>query len=98
MTNLHSAPSNDANDANDAIDAACSVYCNSTLLQAVQMRQIFNDSKTFVDMPMLSDPSVVLTSFRALIDTAGGEVQNVTNSQLLDFVRPLIVILGLQAS
>lgn len=87
MTNLHSAPSNDANDANDAIDAACSVYCNSTLLQAVQMRQIFNDSKTFVDMPMLSDPSVVLTSFRALIDTAGGEVQNVTNSQLLDFVN-----------
>lgn len=35
-------------------NAGCThpVYCTGPLLDAVQRAQIFNDSKTFVDMPM----------------------------------------------
>jgi hypothetical protein len=36
------------------VEAACSVYCSGPLLAAVQLSGIFNDSKTFVDMPMLA--------------------------------------------
>ncbi|KAM9988691.1 hypothetical protein ACTFIY_004730 [Dictyostelium cf. discoideum] len=28
------------------------IYCNGTLLKTIQLTQVFNDSKTFVDMPM----------------------------------------------
>lgn len=35
-----------------AYQQACSIYCQGPLLQAVQSARIWNDSKTFVDMPM----------------------------------------------
>lgn len=37
----------------DYVEEACSVYCRGPVLEAVQLAGIFNDSKTFVDMPML---------------------------------------------
>ena len=48
------------------IDQACTVYCQGTLLNNVQMSQIFADSKTFVDMPMLQDPSAILDAYNQL--------------------------------
>ena len=49
-------------------EVACSsiVNCNNDVLRAVQLAGIFNDSKTFVDMPMRQSPEVVLSAFEAL--------------------------------
>jgi len=44
----------------------CPVFCHSDLLKAVQMGWIFNSSKTFVDMPMRSDPDVIEKKFHDL--------------------------------
>jgi hypothetical protein len=35
------------------------VLCSGPLLDAVQMRPLFNDSKTFVDMPLRFDANTV---------------------------------------
>jgi alpha,alpha-trehalase len=50
------------------VDRACSVYCGGPLLAAVQTADppLFNDSKTFVDMPLRVDPEDALTAFAAL--------------------------------
>ena len=45
---------------------ACAVYCSGLLLYHVQTMRLFNDSKTFVDMPMKSDPERILSSFAAV--------------------------------
>lgn len=37
----------------DYVEEACSVYCTGPVLEAVQLAGIFDDGKTFVDMPML---------------------------------------------
>jgi alpha,alpha-trehalase len=50
------------------IDAACTIYCEGPVLQAVQLSRIFNDSKTFVDMPMRYDPGQTLAAFDDLAD------------------------------
>jgi alpha,alpha-trehalase len=50
------------------IDAACTIYCEGPVLQAVQLSRIFNDSKTFVDMPMRYDPDQTLAAFNNLAD------------------------------
>lgn len=48
------------------VDAACSVYCDGPLLRTVQLYNLFNDSKYFVDMPMKSDPDEILQKFSDL--------------------------------
>lgn len=48
------------------IARACSVYCSGPILEAVQLSGIYNDSKTFVDMPMKFDPEVVTANFNSL--------------------------------
>jgi alpha,alpha-trehalase len=50
------------------INEACTIYCEGPVLNAVQLSQIYNDSKTFVDMPMRFDPNVTLAAFNALAD------------------------------
>ena len=55
-------------DEDNAIDRACAVYCEGPLLNAVQLAQLFNDSKTFVDMPMKLDPEPILEAFSKLAD------------------------------
>ena len=42
------------------------IYCNNTLLCTVQLSHIFQDSKTFVDKPLLQPVSVVLAAFEAM--------------------------------
>lgn len=41
-------------------EEACLVFCEGPLLNAVQTLALFNDSKTFVDMPMRADPQAIL--------------------------------------
>jgi alpha,alpha-trehalase len=45
------------------IERACAVYCEGDILHYVQISGIFNDSKTFVDMPMRVDPEEVTAAF-----------------------------------
>jgi alpha,alpha-trehalase len=47
---------------------ACSskVYCNNEILSTVQLSGIFNDSKTFVDMPIKTSVAQVLDAFNNL--------------------------------
>jgi alpha,alpha-trehalase len=47
------------------IDRACSVFCHGPILTAVQTVDppIYNDSKTFVDMPLAIEPEEALSMF-----------------------------------
>lgn len=45
---------------------SCDVFCRGPLLDAVQRAHIFEDSKHFVDMPMLYDPATTLKAFAQL--------------------------------
>ena len=60
------------------VTRACSVFCSGPVLQTVQLWQppLFNDSKTFVDMPLLEDPEVVTAAFLAAgLDAPGVSTQ-----------------------
>ncbi|KHN87722.1 Trehalase [Toxocara canis] len=41
------------------------IYCSGELLRAVNIHGIYNDSKTFVDMPMKQDPVFTINQFNA---------------------------------
>ena len=61
---------------------ACDVFCGGPILETVQSRQLFNDSKQFVDMPLKVDPDVALAKFAA----AGLQYPNATNAQVMAFL------------
>lgn len=44
------------------------IYCQGELLNIIQMSSIFNDSKTFVDMPLKFPPNIILEKFQNLSD------------------------------
>ena len=44
------------------------VFCQGSLLEAVQNASIFSDSKEFVDRPLIESPDAVLEAFRNLSD------------------------------
>ena len=46
----------------------CQVQCSGPILQTVQFAGLFNDSKTFVDMPLLYDPDDVIQYFDEMAD------------------------------
>ena len=51
-----------------SIERACSVFCEGSILHHVQMAQLFNDSKEFVDRPMKVDPEVISLEFDRISD------------------------------
>jgi alpha,alpha-trehalase len=53
---------------NSSISRACSVYCEGDVLHYVQISGVYNDSKTFVDMPMKVDPEEVISAFGNISD------------------------------
>ena len=55
------------------------IYCFGDLLDAVQTAGIFNDSKEFVDRPLVANVSEVLDAYSRL-------PVNVSNSDLREFV------------
>lgn len=55
-----------SNEAQRNAARSARVYCRGPLLQAVQKANLFSDSKTFVDMPMLEEPELVLAAFETL--------------------------------
>jgi len=44
----------------------CAVYCEGEILKAIQDSGIYIDSKTFVDMPLKSDPEEIMKEFKQL--------------------------------
>ncbi len=61
-----------------SVQRVCSVLCSGPVLRAVQnlASPLFNDSKTFVDMPLLADPEEVLQQFLAArLDKPGADPQ-----------------------
>lgn len=59
-----------------AFELSASVFCEGPILEAIAHARIFNDSKTFVDMPLLVDPIVAQEAFASLflngdVDSAG---------------------------
>ncbi|XP_046606777.1 trehalase-like isoform X1 [Neodiprion virginianus] len=61
----------------------CSIYCQGDLLKTVQLAEIFNDSKTFVDLYQLNDPEVTLSNFKKLMEATDN---NPNHSQVTEFV------------
>ena len=55
-------------DVENAMKRACTVYCEGEILSTIQMAKLFNDSKTFVDMPMKFDPEEVYVNFNNIIN------------------------------
>ena len=56
------------------------IFCQGPLLHAVQTARLFNESKTFVDMPLLDKPENILKAFENL-------PTNYTREDLLNFVN-----------
>lgn len=56
------------------------IFCNGPLLHAIQTARLFNESKTFVDMPLMDTPENILKAFDGL-------PQNYTREDLLNFVN-----------
>lgn len=50
------------------LDRACSIYCTGDVLSTIQLSGIYNDSKTFVDMPMKFDPEDVQINFNSIVN------------------------------
>jgi alpha,alpha-trehalase len=61
--NVFSTQADDILNDAETIDRICSVYCSGPILEGVQMAQLFDDSKTFVDMPLLVDPEDALAAW-----------------------------------
>ena len=60
------APSSSSSAAAAAAAAApCAVFCSGSILEAVQLGGLFNDSKTFVDRPLLVSPETAVAAFEA---------------------------------
>ncbi|PIO62243.1 hypothetical protein TELCIR_16210 [Teladorsagia circumcincta] len=60
------------------------IYCNGTLLMAVNFHELYNDSKTFVDMPMRYDPDYILKQFNTEFHNVS--IENINKTKLKVFV------------
>ncbi|PNF19664.1 Trehalase [Cryptotermes secundus] len=60
------------------------IYCYGDLLHTVQMKRIYHDSKTFVDMKMKQPSNETLESFRELMNRTASDP---TSEQLEEFLN-----------
>ncbi|KAL1494377.1 hypothetical protein ABEB36_009985 [Hypothenemus hampei] len=60
------------------------VYCQGPLLDTVQRAQIFNDSKTFVDMSQVNSVNITLENFWKLMNATDGTP---TRQDIIEFVN-----------
>lgn len=67
-----------------AFEQGCAVFCEGPLLAAVQSAALFSDCKTFVDAPLLTDPSTALAAFAVLASASAPDP--VPRAALQDFV------------
>ncbi|MCP9261870.1 Alpha-trehalose glucohydrolase [Dirofilaria immitis] len=60
------------------------IYCHGRLLAAVNVHKLFQDSKTFVDMPMKFDPEITQEEFDRRF--GGYELQDINSTTLQAFI------------
>jgi len=75
----------------DPYQTACTVFCHGPLLEAVQAARLWNDSKTFVDMPLTVDPPDVLEAFAAAFPNGAA---GASRSALASFVSNYFTTAG----
>ncbi|CAI4222949.1 unnamed protein product [Auanema sp. JU1783] len=68
------------------------IYCYGRLLEAVNQHQLFNDSKTFVDMPMVLNPDETQRLFDDRFGTT--PVENINKTDLKAFVNKYFLPAG----
>ncbi|CAG7732819.1 unnamed protein product, partial [Allacma fusca] len=51
------------------------IYCYGNLLHTIQVSDIFNDSKTFVDMSLRHSPEIVEENFQVLFSKEGPTIE-----------------------
>ena len=56
-----------------SVNNVCSIFCTGIILQTVQLKNIYKDSKTFVDMPLRFSPEVVVKNFMKLPNVKSSE-------------------------
>jgi len=74
-----------------AVEYPCdsNIYCRGPLLESVQLARIFPDDKTFVDMHLLENATVVFDEFMKMYDswpTTTNYTKNISTSELSAFV------------
>lgn len=52
----------------DADTKICGFMCSGVILSTVQFSGLFNDSKTFVDMPLKRNPQCIIDDFNRMKD------------------------------
>lgn len=70
----------------DKVADACEspVYCDGPLLRTVQLAEIFEDSKTFVDLSQIHEMNETLSNFNKLMQATGNKPNR---TQVAQFVR-----------
>ncbi|KAJ8675853.1 hypothetical protein QAD02_011639 [Eretmocerus hayati] len=65
-------------DVGERFNDACQsqIYCEGDLLHAVQLLKVFEDSKTFVDLPMKESSEKINKSFHQLIKETSMDIRN----------------------
>jgi alpha,alpha-trehalase len=61
------------------------IYCQGPIVESVNYHKLFNDSKDFVDMPLKSNPDVVLANFQAAFQDK--PANQIDRDQLNKFVK-----------
>ncbi|EEB20464.1 Trehalase precursor, putative [Pediculus humanus corporis] len=82
--NHHLTSSDPTTKCNVPIPTNSEIYCHGRLLHTIQMAQLYNDSKTFVDKKLKYKPAVTLEKFNVLMQETEDRP---TRKQLQDFVN-----------
>ncbi|KAF2071363.1 hypothetical protein CYY_007322 [Polysphondylium violaceum] len=69
----------------DGVGCTHPIYCTGPILNLIQMSQIFNDSKTFVDMPMKYSSPIIIQYFNTMITNTSSK-GGPSKQDLINFV------------
>ncbi|KAI6192146.1 Trehalase [Aphelenchoides bicaudatus] len=67
----------------DNAGARADIYCRGRILEAVMAFRLFNDSKTFVDLPLAKAPEDIITAFESQFPTD----DDITRDAINEFVE-----------
>lgn len=70
--------------------SASDVYCSGAILDAVQRLKLFDDCKTFVDMPLKVDPQEALTAFASVDKEDADAVQTFLDTYFSEVGQELV--------
>lgn len=62
------------------------IYCSGRILEAVNYHHVYNDSKTFVDKPLIYDPANVSTKFDETFPLSLA-IEEINKEKLLNFLK-----------